>query len=114
MAKMKELTVQMANKPGTLAALGQALGKAKVNVLAFMTDEAGGQSQTRLVADNPAKATAPFNQSLTSITYAMEVDITHGNTSTVLSRPQQLVVGSVQSSKDGPWGTTPNSAAIHP
>jgi hypothetical protein len=56
MAKLKELTVWMENKPGTLAAMAEALGKAKVNILAFMTDEAEGQSRVRLVTDNPAKA----------------------------------------------------------
>jgi hypothetical protein len=56
MAKLKELTVWMENKPGTLAAMAQALGKARVNILAFMTDEAKGQSRVRLVTDNPAKA----------------------------------------------------------
>ena len=56
MAKLKELTVWLENKPGTLAAMAEALGKAKVNILAFMTDEAEGQSRVRLVTDNPAKA----------------------------------------------------------
>jgi hypothetical protein len=56
MAKLKELTVWLENKPGTLAVMAEALGKAKVNVLALMTDEAEGQSRVRLVTDNPAKA----------------------------------------------------------
>ena len=56
MAKLKELTVWIENKPGTLAAMAKALGKAKVNILAFMTEEAEGQSRVRLVTDNPAKA----------------------------------------------------------
>jgi hypothetical protein len=56
MAKLKELTVWLENKPGTLGVMAEALGKAKVNILAFMTDEAEGQSRVRLVTDNPAKA----------------------------------------------------------
>jgi hypothetical protein len=56
MGKMRELMVWMENKPGTLGAMGEALGKAKVNILAFMTDEAEGQSRVRLVTDNLAKA----------------------------------------------------------
>jgi len=56
MGNMKELTVWLENKPGTLAAMAEALGKAKVNILAFMTDEAEGQSRVRLVTDKPAKA----------------------------------------------------------
>ena len=56
MAKLKELTVWLENKPGTLAVMAEALGKVKVNILAFMTDEAEGQSRVRLVTDNSAKA----------------------------------------------------------
>lgn len=56
MGKMVELTVQIENKPGTLASLSEALGKSKVNILAFVADEVGGQSKVRLVTDNPAKA----------------------------------------------------------
>jgi hypothetical protein len=56
MPKMNELTVLIENKPGTLLALGEALGRAKVNILAFVADEVEGQSRVRLVTDNPAKA----------------------------------------------------------
>ncbi len=56
MGKMNELTVWMENKPGTLAEMGKALGKAKVNILAFMTDQTEGQSRVRLVTDKLAKA----------------------------------------------------------
>ena len=56
MAKMKELTVTMENKPGTLAAMAEALGKAKVSILAFMTEKAEGQSRVRRVTDKLAKA----------------------------------------------------------
>ena len=56
MGKMNELTVQIENKPGTLAALGEILGKANVNILAFIADDVGEQSRVRLVTDKPAKA----------------------------------------------------------
>ncbi|MFN8006943.1 MAG: ACT domain-containing protein [Terriglobia bacterium] len=56
MDKMMELTVHIENKPGTLANLGEALAKAKVNVLAFAADEVGGVSRVRLTTDDPAKA----------------------------------------------------------
>jgi hypothetical protein len=36
--------------------MAEALGKAKINIMAFMTDEAEGQSRVRLVTDSPAKA----------------------------------------------------------
>ena len=56
MGRTVELTVQIENKPGTLASLSEAIGKAKVNILAFVADEVEGQSKVRLVTDNPAKA----------------------------------------------------------
>ena len=56
MGKMNELTVWIENKPGTLASMGKVLGKAKVNILAFMIDETEGQSRVRLVTDNLGKA----------------------------------------------------------
>ena len=57
MGRTVELTVQIENKPGTLASLSEAVGKAKVNILAFVADEVEGQSKVRLVTDNPAKVT---------------------------------------------------------
>ena len=59
MAKMTELTqltVQIENKPGTLASLGEALAKDKVNILAFAADEGEGHNRVRLATDNSAKA----------------------------------------------------------
>ena len=56
MGKMTELTVQIENKPGTLASLGEALAKAKVNILAFTTEEGQGQNRVRLATDKSAKA----------------------------------------------------------
>ena len=56
MEKMTELTVQIENKPGTLASLGEALAKAKVNILAFTTEEGQGQNRVRLATDKSAKA----------------------------------------------------------
>ena len=56
MGKMTELTVQIENKPGTLASLGEALAKAKVNILAFTTEEGEGRNRVRLATDKSAKA----------------------------------------------------------
>ncbi len=56
MSRLTELTVHIENKPGTLAGLGGALGKAKVNILAFMADDVGEQSKVRLVTSRPRKA----------------------------------------------------------
>lgn len=56
MGKMTELTVQIENKPGTLASLSEALAKAKVNILAFNAEEGEGHNRVRLATDKSAKA----------------------------------------------------------
>jgi hypothetical protein len=60
MGKMTELTIQIENKPGTLASLGKIMAKAKVNILAFVADEAGEYNRVRLVTDSSAKAKEVF------------------------------------------------------
>jgi len=56
MSTMTELTVQIENKPGTLASLGEALAKGKVNILAFAADDAEGHNRVRLATDDPGEA----------------------------------------------------------
>jgi len=52
----KELTVSMPNKPGQLAALADALGKAGVNIQALSAATAGGKGIIRVVPSDPGKA----------------------------------------------------------
>lgn len=52
----KELTVSMPNKPGQLAALADALGKAGVNIQALSAATAGGKGVIRVVPSDAAKA----------------------------------------------------------
>ena len=52
----KEFTVSMPNKPGQLATLGEALGKAGVNIEAISATTAGGKGVIRFVPSDPAKA----------------------------------------------------------
>ncbi|HEU4401488.1 MAG TPA: ACT domain-containing protein [Candidatus Polarisedimenticolia bacterium] len=51
MPRAKQLTVQLANKPGTLAQVAQALGRAKVNMRALAVFE----GRAKIIADDPAK-----------------------------------------------------------
>jgi hypothetical protein len=51
MPRAKQLTVQLANKPGTLAQVAQALGKAGVNMRALAVFE----GRAKIIADDPAK-----------------------------------------------------------
>jgi hypothetical protein len=52
----KELTVQIEDKPGTLAQCCRALAERDVNILAFQGYEREGQSLIRMVVDDPETA----------------------------------------------------------
>lgn len=52
----KELTVTMPNRPGQLAALADALGKAGVNIDSIAATTAGGKGVIRFVPSDPGKA----------------------------------------------------------
>ena len=56
MAKVKQLTVALENRPGTLAHVATVLADAKVNVLAVLGSTAGGQGSAQVVVDNVNKA----------------------------------------------------------
>jgi hypothetical protein len=56
MPTVKELNIQLENKPGTLANLCSALANRKVNIVAFQASTAERRSQIHLIVDNLAAA----------------------------------------------------------
>ncbi|HTS05078.1 MAG TPA: hypothetical protein VMP68_05800 [Candidatus Eisenbacteria bacterium] len=56
MAKVKELTVQLDNRPGTLARLLKVLADGRVNLLAFLGTAARAQGSVQVVVDNVIRA----------------------------------------------------------
>ena len=56
MAKVKQLTVALENRPGTLAHMAKVLADAKVNVLALLCSTAVAQGSVQVVVDNVNKA----------------------------------------------------------
>ena len=58
MAKAKEFTVTILDKPGALGSFCLALGERGVNILAFQSYVEEGESLARLLVDNPATAKA--------------------------------------------------------
>ena len=56
MPTVKEVNIQLENKPGTLAKLCNALASRKVNIVAFHASTAERKSQVHLVVDNLASA----------------------------------------------------------
>ena len=58
MAKAKEFTVTIEDKPGALGKCFLALAERGVNILAFQSYVEGPESLVRLLVDNPASAKA--------------------------------------------------------
>ena len=56
MAKVKQLTVTVENRPGTLAHVAKTLADAKVNIWAVLSSAAGPQGSVQVVVDNVNKA----------------------------------------------------------
>jgi len=56
MAKVRELTVQLENRPGTLARLLKVLADGRVTLLAFLGTAAGAQGSVQVVVDNVIRA----------------------------------------------------------
>jgi hypothetical protein len=59
MAIQKELTVRLANSPGTLGRVAVTLGDARINILAMSLDATGA---LRLVVDNPLHAAGALRE----------------------------------------------------
>ena len=53
MAIQREITVRLANSPGTLGRVAQVLGAERINMLALMVEPSGS---LRMVVDNPLHA----------------------------------------------------------
>jgi hypothetical protein len=56
MAKMKQLTVTVENRPGAVAAIAKTLGNAKVNILALLGTAQGTSGTVELVVDDARRA----------------------------------------------------------
>ena len=56
MAKIKQLTIAVENRPGAVAEIAKALGNAKVNVLSLMGTVQGTSGTIQLVAEDAKRA----------------------------------------------------------
>lgn len=59
MAIQREITVRLANSPGTLSRVAQVLGAERINMLAMTVDQSGA---LRMVVDNPLHAAASLRE----------------------------------------------------
>ncbi len=58
----KQLSVFLANKPGTLAAVCDELAKAEINIFALTISDTADHSVVRLVVSDPEKAVGIFEE----------------------------------------------------
>ena len=56
MAKIKQFTIAVENRPGAVAEIAKALGKAKVNVLSLLGTAQGTSGTIQLVAEDARRA----------------------------------------------------------
>jgi len=56
MAKIKQLTIAVENRPGTVAEIAKILGSAKVNILSLMGTAQGTSGTIQLVAEDAKRA----------------------------------------------------------
>jgi hypothetical protein len=56
MAKIKQLTIEVENRPGAVAEIAKALGNAKVNVLSLMGTVQGTSGTIQVVAEDARRA----------------------------------------------------------
>jgi hypothetical protein len=70
MPTSKELTLRMADRPGTLGKICKALAARGVNILAFQSFPLQGESQVRFVVNDPAAAKEVLNAERVSYTEA--------------------------------------------
>ncbi|HTL02688.1 MAG TPA: ACT domain-containing protein [Vicinamibacterales bacterium] len=59
MAIQREITVQLANSPGSLGRVAEVLGNARINMLAMSID---GSGALRMVVDNPLHAAGALRE----------------------------------------------------
>ena len=64
MAIQRELTVRLANSPGTLGRVAQVLGAERINMLAMSVDPSGA---LRMVVDNPLHAAGSLRPTAASL-----------------------------------------------
>jgi len=62
MAKIKQFTIEVENRPGTVARIARTLGNAKVNILALLATSQGSSGTVQFVAENAGRAKKALDQ----------------------------------------------------
>ena len=77
MAKIKQFTIAVENRPGAVAEIAKALGKAKVNVLSLLGTAQGTSGTIQLVAEDARRAKKALDEAKISYqeTAAEEIEL---------------------------------------
>lgn len=70
---VKDLTILLENRPGTLASLGESLGKAGVNIEGFCGFPVDGQATGHLLVEDAATARRAIEQAGATVTGERDV-----------------------------------------
>lgn len=70
---MKDLTIVLENRPGTLASIGESLGRAGVNIEGFCGFPADGQATGHLLVEDAAAARQAIEQGGARVTGERDV-----------------------------------------
>ena len=62
MARIKQFTIAIENRPGAVAEIAKALGNAKVNILALLGTAQGTSGTIQLVAEDAKRAKKALNE----------------------------------------------------
>lgn len=62
MAKTKEFTIEVENRPGAVAEVAKTLGDAKVNILVLLATAHGASGTVQLVVENAGQAKKAFDK----------------------------------------------------
>ena len=68
MAKIKQLTIAVDNRPGAVAEITKTLGNAKVNVLSLLATAQGSSGTLQLVAEDSRRAKKALDEARISYT----------------------------------------------
>ncbi len=68
MAKIKQFTIAVDNRPGSVAEIAKTLGDAKVNILVLLATAQGSSGTLQLVAEDPRRARKVLDEARISYT----------------------------------------------
>jgi hypothetical protein len=91
MPKSKEFTIQLDDRPGTLAKCCRAFAERRINILAFEAFSREGQSIIRLVVDDPTSAKSALDAQQIYCTEAEVVQVALPHRSGELFRAASLL-----------------------